>query len=184
MNNPALLIIDLQKGFDQEAHWGGQRNNRNAEPNIVKIVAHWRQLNYPVFHILHSSQEPDSPLHKSKPGFEMKDEVQPLTNEPVIVKNVNSAFIGTDLKERLNNSHISDIVIVGLTTNHCVSTTTRMAGNYGFQVKLISDATAAFDRKGVNGAFFTAETIHQTALASLDREFAQVIDTKTLLLNV
>ncbi len=179
--NTALIIIDVQKGFDDEAHWGGNRNNKNAETNIVQILEKWRALKLPIFHILHSSLELGSKLHPSDPGFEMKDEIKPLDGEPIIVKNVNSAFIGTDLKERLDKQTIKQLVIVGLTTNHCVSTTTRMAGNYGFDVLLISDATATFDRVGINGELFDAETIHQTALASLNNEFAQVIDTRELL---
>ena len=68
-----------------------------------------------------------------------------------------------------------------MTTNHCISTTTRMAGNLGFDALLISDATATFDREGVNGEKFSAEMIHQTTLANLNVEFAEVIDTKELL---
>ena len=111
----------------------------------------------------------------------MKEEVKPVANEPIIVKNVNSAFIGTDLKEQLDQAGIKSLVIVGLTTNHCISTTTRMAGNFGYNVQPISDATATFDRIGLNGEKFDAETIHQTALASLNNEFASVLNTATLL---
>ena len=109
--------------------------------------------------------------------MKLKGEVKPIGGEPVIEKDVNSAFIGTDLKERLESKGIKDLVIVGLTTNHCVSTSTRMAGNLGFHVLLISDATATFDLVGISGELFDAETIHQTALASLNNEFAKVINT-------
>jgi nicotinamidase-related amidase len=180
-SHPALLIIDLQKGFDEEDHWGGNRNNRDAEKKIVAILNQWRSLGWPVFHILHGSLVEGSPLQESKPGFAMKDEIVPQKGEPVIVKNVNSAFIGTDLKEQLDKRGITQLVIVGLTTNHCISTTTRMAGNFGYDVRLIADATATFDRIGINGQRFDAETIHQTALASLNEEFAQVISTQELL---
>ncbi len=135
----------------------------------------------PIFHIVHSSQNPISRLHESHPGFEIKDEVKPINGEPVIKKVVNSAFIGTDLKERLDNQGIKKLVIIGLTTNHCVSTTTRMAGNFGFDTLLISDATATFNRIGINGETFSSEIIHQTTLANLNNEFAKVIDTKELL---
>jgi len=180
-NKSALLLIDLQKGFQNEEFWGGNRNNKDAESKIIQILEKWRELNLPIFHIIHSSLNPISKLHKSDPGFEMIDEIQPKTDEPIIIKHVNSAFIGTDLQERLDKQKISKLVIVGLTTNHCISTSTRMAGNFGYDVQLISDATATFDRKGINGEKFDAELIHQTALASLNEEFAEVIDTKTLL---
>lgn len=179
--NTALIIIDVQKGFNDEEYWGGNRNNKDAETKIAQILKQWRALQLPVFHIVHGSSEPQSKLHPSHPGFEIKDEAKPIDGEPVIVKNVNSAFIGTDLKERLDDLKINTLVIVGLTTNHCVSTTTRMAGNFGFDVYLISDATATFDRIGINGEKYDSELVHQISLASLHNEFAHVIDTKTLL---
>lgn len=178
--NPALMLVDLQKGWEDTAHWGGNRNNPDAEEKAVDLLKTWRTAGLPVFHVIHSSREADSRLHPNHPGFAMIDEIVPAGNEPVIVKEVNSAFIGTDLKERLEAANINTLVIAGLTTNHCVSTTTRMAGNFGFQVYLISDATATFDRKGLNGEVFPAELVHQTALASLNDEFAQVIDSTTV----
>lgn len=56
-----------------------------------------------------------------------------------------------------------------------------MAGNFGYQVQLIMDACATFDKVGANGERFNAELIHQTALASLDTEFAQVMTLDTWL---
>ena len=179
--NVALILIDIQKGFDEEEYWGGNRNNKDAEEKSALILNKWRVLNLPVFHVVHSSQNVISRLHESHPGFEIKDEVKPIDGETVIKKNVNSAFIGTDLKERLDNLGINKLVIIGLTTNHCVSTTTRMAGNFGFDTLLISDATATFDRIGINGQKFSSELIHQTTLANLNNEFAQVINTEKLL---
>ena len=104
-----------------------------------------------------------------------------MLDEPVLKKNVNSAFIGTDLKQQLDNANIKKVVIVGLTTDHCVSTTVRMAGNYGFDTYIVSDATATFDKTGADGQKFSAEIIHETALASLHHEFATVVDTAVLL---
>ena len=180
-NKTALLLIDIQKGFDDEDYWGGNRNNKDAEEKSAQILNKWRALNLPIFHIIHSSQNPKSKLHKSNPGFEINDIVKPKDGEPIITKEVNSAFIGTDLKERLDGLSISKLVIVGLTTNHCISTTTRMAGNYGYETILISDATATFDRIGINGEKYSSEIIHLTTLANLNDEFAEVIDTETLL---
>ena len=183
-DRPALILIDIQKGFDNIEYWGGQRNNSGAEENARELLLLWREHHLPVFHIQHCSSNPSSLLHETNIGNEFKDLVKPIDNEPVIKKNVNSAFIGTDLKEQLDNAKITKLVIVGLTTDHCVSTTTRMAGNYGFDVFLVADATATFNKKGLDGQNYSAELIHQTALASLNEEFAKVVTTDFLKQNI
>ena len=180
-DNPALILIDIQKAFDNIEYWGGQRNNPNAEENASKLLQLWRDEKLPIFHVKHCSLNPTSILNETNIGNEFKDLVKPLDNEIVIKKNVNSAFIGTDLKEQLDNSKITKLVIVGLTTDHCVSTTARMAGNFGFDTFLVSDATATFTKKGMNGQIFSAELIHDTTLASLSEEFATILMTNDLI---
>jgi nicotinamidase-related amidase len=179
-DNPALILIDIQKGFDDIAYWGGQRNNPDAENNAGQLLEIWRANHLPIFHIQHCSSNPNSLLHASNQGNEFKEMVKPILGEPIIKKNVNSAFIGTDLKQQLDQQKINTLVIVGLTTDHCVSTTTRMAGNYGFDTFIVSDATATFNKTGVDGQVFSAELMHETALASLNGEFATVVTTAFL----
>ena len=181
---PALILIDVQKAFLEEAYWGGNRNNKNAEILCGRILAKWRELELPIFHIRHSSTNSNSKLHKSNIGFEFNVHAKPIKNETIITKEVNSAFIGTDLKEQLDSLKIKSLIIVGLTTNHCVSTTARMAGNYGYETYLISDATATFDRIGINGEKYDSDLIHLTALASLKEEFATIWDFEKLMLEI
>ncbi len=179
MADVALIIIDVQQGLD-EPGWG-KRNNPDAESNIALLLQHWRQSNHPVIHVQHCSVEPNSPLRPDQPGNQFKAEAAPLDGEVIFQKTVNSAFIGTDLEAFLKAQDIDDLVIVGLTTDHCVSTSTRMAGNLGFNVKLVSDATATFDREGPDGSYFSAEQMHQVNLASLNGEFCTVVKTRELL---
>jgi len=180
LDRPALVLIDIQKGFDDVEYWGGQRNNPTAEYNAGELLEIWRNNQLPIFHIKHCSSNPKSLLNELNEGNEFKEIVRPINGETIIKKNVNSAFIGTDFKQQLDNQKINTLVIVGLTTDHCVSTTTRMAGNFGFETFIVSDATATFNKKGVDGQFFSAELIHETALASLNGEFATVIKTEFL----
>ena len=184
LDKPALILIDIQKAFDNLEYWGGQRNNINAENNASELLTIWRANNLPIFHVKHCSSSPTSLLHETNEGNEFKDIIMPINGEPIIKKNVNSAFIGTNLKEQLDNAKISKLVIVGLTTDHCVSTTTRMAGNYGYDTFVVSDATATFNKKGIEGQNFTAELIHETALASLNGEFATVVTTDYIKQNI
>lgn len=175
----ALVVIDVQKGLDDPSL--GRRNNPDAEERISTLLAHWREAALPIFHVRHLSTEQDSPLRPGTTGSEIKDIVRPRPDEPVIEKNVNSAFIGTDLEARLRALDIDTVVITGLTTDHCVSTTTRMSGNLGFDTYLVSDATATFDRAGPGGKLHPAEIIHEIALVELHEEFATIMTTAELL---
>jgi len=178
-SNAALIIIDVQKGFD-DSRWG-RRNNPKAEANIARLLDAWRRSNRPVFHVQHSSGLRDSPLNPRAAGHAIKDIVAPRTGEPVIKKTVHSAFIGTDLEKRLRKSRIRTVVLTGLTTDYCVATTARMAGNLGFDTYVVSDATATFDREGADGKRYSAEEVHAVNLASLNQEFAKIVTTNALL---
>ena len=92
---PALLIVDVQRAIDDPS-WGDDRNNRDAEANIARLLARWRERGWPVVHIRHASREPNSTYRKGQPGFEFKPEVMPRERERVIEKQTNSAFIGMD----------------------------------------------------------------------------------------
>ena len=177
--NAALIVIDVQQGFD-DPQWG-RRNNPDAEQQIGRLLAAWRQTNRPVIIIQHCSVEAGSPLRPGQLGVEFKPVVTPLPGEPVLQKTVNSAFIGTDLEARLRSNAIERVVIVGLTTNHCVETTTRMAGNLGFHPILVSDATATFDRTGPDGRVWSAEDTQAMTLANLHEEFAEIATTGQVL---
>jgi nicotinamidase-related amidase len=180
--NTALLLIDIQRGLD-EPRWG-KRNNPQAERNIAALLAAWRRTHRPVIHVQHMSREPDSPLRPERPGNAFKEEAVPDPGEPIFQKSVNSAFIGTELEAHLRDRRIGSLVLVGLTTDHCVSTTARMASNLGFETVVVSDGTATFERTGPDGNHHSAEQMHQIGLASLHGEFATVRRTDEVLADV
>lgn len=179
-----LLVVDLQRGFD-DRYWG-RRNNPSLEQHVSELLRAWRAAGRAVVHVRHMSTEPLSPLRPGQPGNEFKPETAPAAGEKVIEKSVNSAFIGTSLETDLRRAGCRGLVIAGLTTNHCVSTTARMAGNLGFTTWVVSDATAAFDRLGPDGVLRSAEQIHAIALSDLHGEFATVVNTAAVIaaLNV
>lgn len=183
-NRPALLLVDIQKGFENTDYWGGQRNNPDAEVKAGELLCAWRKYQLPVFHIQHCSSNAASPLHDANAGNAFNESVVPKQGEVVITKNVNSAFIGTDLQAMLDRDRITTLVIAGLTTDHCISTTTRMAGNLGYETYLVADATATFNKKGIDGKNYSAELMHETALASLSGEFATIVTTGFIKQNI
>src|SRR5262249_43095384 len=177
---PALLIIDVQKAIDNPS-WGSDRNNPDAEANIAKLLAFWRERSWPVFHVRHVSREPNSTYRPGQRGAEFKPEVQPQSGENIIEKNVNSAFIGTKLEAEFRTRAITDVVITGVITNNSVEATARMAGNLGFSTFVIADATATFGRRDFAGRWRTADEVHAMSLANLDGEYAEVVTTDGLL---
>jgi nicotinamidase-related amidase len=172
--NTALIIVDVQKFFN-EPKWGN-RNNPQAEDNIALLLKKWRETERPIYHIQHVT-------YTFTPAHEFKDFIEPLPGEPIIRKKVNSSFIGTNLESSLREQQIDTVVIVGLTTNHCVETTTRMAGNLGFDTFLVTDATATFDRVGPDGTVYSAEVIHNMTMVNLNEEFATIVTTAQVLEN-
>jgi nicotinamidase-related amidase len=173
------MLIDVQQGLD-DPYWGN-RNNPGAEEKIAQLLQAWRKTDRPIIHVQHCSVLPGSPLSPALPGVAFKAQAEPADGEPIFQKSVNSAFIGTDLEAYLREHGLNILVIVGLTTNHCVSTTTRMAGNLGFETYLVADATAAFGRTGHDGRSYSAEEVHRVSLASLHGEFATVVESADLL---
>ncbi len=177
-----LILIDIQKSFDDPS-WG-ERNHPQAEENAARLLGAWRAAGLPIAHVRHLSTRAGSLFHRDSPTSEFKEGFEPRAGEPVFVKSVNSAFIGTDLEASLRREGCQTVVIAGLTTPHCVSTTTRMAGNLGFRTFLVADATAAFAITGPDGRVHPAEEVHRLSLATLHDEFATVVATDSLLQSV
>jgi nicotinamidase-related amidase len=174
-NKPVLVVIDAQKGF-LNSSWGNS-NNPECESNIKKLLSMWREANYPIVLVRHDSVSSDSPLRPGQEGNEFQDGVDGK-HDLLITKSVNSAFYGApSLDDWLKQNSYSKIFICGITTNHCCETTARMAGNLGYEVKFVLDATRTFDFKDISGNLVKAEDVYQMTATNLNGEFAEVIKT-------
>ncbi|KAL0254271.1 hypothetical protein SLS55_009745 [Diplodia seriata] len=181
-----LLLIDIQQGFDHPTHWGKSRSTPDFERNVALLLEKFRANVEPgnIFHVCHHSSSPTSPLHPVRGNVAYQPYAAPQPDEPTFSKNVNSAFIGTDLEKAIRGRKITDLVVIGLTTDHCVSTTVRMAANLGVasardeqnpgRILLVKDATATYE-KTMDGHAYPAELVHSVHLASLDKEFCEVV---------
>lgn len=175
----ALLPIDVQQGFDAP-RWG-RRDNPALEANGRRLLAAWRAHGLPLIHVRHDSLDPDSSLHPSRPGNAFRPGFEPLPGEPLLAKSVNAAFIGTDLDLRLRRLGVRQLVLFGISTDMCVSTTARVAANLGYRTVVVADACAAFDLPDGDGGIIPAEEVARVHLATLRAEFAEVLDVDTVL---
>ena len=180
-DNAALIVIDVQKGFDDPG-WG-ERDNPGAETNIGAILAEWADADRPVVLVRHDSVAPDSPLDVGQPGNAFKPVVADARHDLLVTKQVNSAFYGDpDLHGWLGERDIRQIVIVGIQTNMCVETTARMGGNLGYDVIVPLDATHTFDLEGPDGTSLTADELARATAVNLHGGgFARVVATADLL---
>jgi nicotinamidase-related amidase len=181
-DNAALIVIDVQTGFDDPS-LQGVRNNPDADRNIEAIINVWARAQRPVVVVQHNSISEGSVLNPSVPGNSLKPYVQRVNPDLLVTKSVNSAFYGTpDLDKWLKSSDIHQIVIIGIQTNMCCETTARMAGNLGYDVIFVPDAMHTFDATGPDGVVISADEITRATVASLfDGEFAKIVSTSDLL---
>lgn len=179
MADQGLLLIDYQQAFHAEKM--GPRNNPNAEQTAARLLAGFRLNGLPMFHIRHDSADPASSLRTGAPGNALMAFAMPEPGETLIAKAVNSAFIGTSLEAQLLQKGICRLVVAGVTTDHCVSTSVRMAANLGFAVTLAADACFTFDRQLPGGPAYPAQTVHDVELSILSGEFAEISSVDTIL---
>lgn len=145
------------------------------------MLVHWRSQGWPVWHVRHDSTHLESHYRPGQPGHEFKPEAFPLAGEPVIPKQTNSAFIGTDLEARLRAGGHDALVVAGVITNNSVEATVRMAGNLGFRTWLAADGCFTFARPDWNGTPRSADDVHAMSLANMHSEYCTVVSADALL---
>ncbi len=181
----ALLIIDMQRDFLEPGGFGAALGNevgnlrRAIEPNRALLAA-WRSAGLAVIHTRegHRPDLSDLPpakhargrsavrigdqgpmgriLVRGEAGHDIIPELAPAPGEPVIDKPGKGAFFATDLQAILASRGIRQLIVTGVTTEVCVSTTVREANDRGYDCLVLADCTASY-----NPAF------HDSALAMI-----------------
>ena len=170
-----LVVVDMQRGFDDPTM--PPRWNSDVDVNGLAVLAAFRRAGRPVIHVRHDSIEPDSVLRPDRPGNAFRPGFELLDGEAVVSKSVNAAFIGTDLDLRLRRLGAGTVVVFGITTDQCVSTTVRVGANLGWPMILVEDACDCFELPDGHGGTIPAATIHAAHVATLRAEFATVVTT-------
>jgi ureidoacrylate peracid hydrolase len=168
--NPALMVIDVQNGFVSK---GGSYDQlgmnvsryQHVISHISELIRLCRSVNIPIFYtqavreksgidlltnthrILPKSREERI---RTKPicvigtwDADIVDEIKPSTMDHVVIKRRDSAFQDTEIGVWLKSIGIDTLVFCGIDTSICVEASLRDAFNNGYDVILISDATAS-----------------------------------------
>jgi ureidoacrylate peracid hydrolase len=175
--NPALLVIDMQNGFVSK---GGSYDLMGIDtstylkivPNIKSLIQVCRSSKIPIFftqavregsgidlltrthRILPKSREERIKMRpicvRGTWDADIVDELSPLTQDHVVIKRRDSAFQDTEIEVWLRSFGIDALIFAGIDTSICVESSLRDAFNHGYDIILISDATASSVGKNYN----------------------------------
>jgi len=175
----ALIVVDVQRGFDDGTFWG-PRNNPDCEANVGRLIEAWRAQGWPLVYVKHNSANPSSPLAPGDKGNAFKDVV---AGKPdlLVEKSVHSAFYGEpDLHAWLRSHGITGVAICGIQTNMCCETTARMASDLGYDLLFVEDATHTFDIVTPTKKVYRAREVARYTSLTLAADFGEVVRTSDL----
>ncbi|KAJ6569338.1 Isochorismatase-like protein [Mycena capillaripes] len=198
--NTSLVVIDVQQAFFDPSY--RNRSTPNLEANITSLLAAFREKSLPIVHIHHVNTKNENSLfyEKTRAGNVLPiDYVAPKEGEHVLRKYDKSSGFGaflvsdgtTSLSDLLTTHGIKTVILVGISSPHCVSSTARSAGDRGFSVIVVGDGTATHAAEVVDfggtkgdtedGKLWSAETVHAVAMAHMNGELAEVVTTAEVL---
>jgi len=166
MKNTALIIIDIQNDYFPEGvlTLDGVEIAAQKASELLKI---FREQKLPIVHIQHENTMPEMGfMLPGSFGQKINDSVKPKKLEACFTKHYPNAFWQTELEVYLNKLNIQHLVIVGMMTHMCVSSTARAAMERGFLTTVIQDACATRSIE-FDGSVISGKTVHKTALAEL-----------------
>ena len=170
-----LILIDLQKAID-DPRWG-PRNNLHAENRVAALLAAWRAAGMPIVHVRHDSIDPLSPYRPGSPGHAFKPEAEPFAGETIVAKRTGSAFIDGALEAALDALGATHLVLCGVLTNNSLESTARHAGDLGYRVFVVEDASWAVDKADASGRVWPADAVHRLSLANLAGDYARIVSS-------
>jgi len=175
----ALLVIDVQESFRADAaRWAG-RSNPRFEENVARLVEAYRQAGLPVIFVLHEDE--DELFRAGSPYVRLMDFLAPAGGEPVLRKSTRNAFTSTDLADLLAERGARRLAIAGIQTEQCCETTARVAGDLGYDVDFVTEATLTFPiTDPATGDVQPAEAVVRATEFALRGRFARIATVDAL----
>lgn len=176
----ALVIIDIQNDYFP----GGKMELAGASEagtRAGRLLAHWRKLGKPVFHVQHVSIRPGASFFlPDTPGVDIHPSVAPQGSETVIRKHFPNAFRDTTLEEELRRVNARHLLVVGMMTQMCIDTSVRAGRDLGYEITVAHDACATRAQK-FGALEVPAELVQAAFMAALNGSFASIHSTETIL---
>ncbi|GAB2647367.1 cysteine hydrolase family protein [Vibrio panuliri] len=166
MTKQALILIDIQNDYFEGGAMSLKEPVKAAE-NARKLLHHFRQNGKAIVHVQHLAATPELGfMLEGTDGQKIHSSVTPLEGEPVITKHYPNSFAATNLSDVLNELEVTEVVLVGMMTHMCVSSTARATIEYGLKTIIAHDACATCDLS-IFDQTIAAQVVHQTALAEV-----------------
>ncbi|MCU6278576.1 cysteine hydrolase family protein [Enterobacter quasiroggenkampii] len=181
----ALIVVDIQNEYYAGQNFRGRMvipDGENVLLNSKKLVNYAHQKGMPVYFVRHitknDSQQNDTALFAENSVFaQFHKDLQPTAQDSIITKETPSSFVGTDLDAQLKKKGIKKIVVAGLMTHMCISSTARDAVPLGYSVIIPEDATGTRDLDDGKGGVVDHNTLQRAALAGVADVFAEIMTT-------
>ncbi|QHF03791.1 MULTISPECIES: cysteine hydrolase family protein [Pseudomonas syringae group] len=168
-----LIVIDLQNEYLPTGKLP-LTGIEAAVANAVRVIAHARSHDVPVFHVRHESDADGAGIFsKGSNGAEIQTVVAPQDEEPVIVKKHINAFRETGLKQQLETFGVEEVVVIGAMSHMCIDAVVRAAADMGYPVTVLHDACATLDLT-YNGVSVPAAHVHAAMMAAFEFGYATV----------
>lgn len=173
ISQSALLVIDAQDSFKLGERWA-QRNNKDFEKNVGRLVELYRHHGLPVIYFLHSDEDPG--FERSSPHYKLMDFLAPRNTEPLLHKDTRNVFTSTGLPALLMEKGVRRVVITGIQMEQCCETSARVAADLGYAVDFVTEATMTFPIPNHDkpGEELGVEAIRERTEYALRRRFATI----------
>jgi nicotinamidase-related amidase len=121
---PALIVIDIQKGFFSQSP-DATASLRQALPVVNAAIALFRDKQLPIFCVQHSN--PSVGIIPGAEGYDLPDELTIANSDPHVHKTYGNAFNKTNLGQLLDEQGVDTIFLAGFCAEFCVLSTYRGA---------------------------------------------------------
>lgn len=174
----AVLAVDIQQSFLHSPYWR-EDDVPAFRDAVLQMLQGAGKRGWPVVRILHQ-EDNDGPFATAS-GLVRAMEWMPQQVAVTFHKNVHNAFTDTALEAWLRERGIGRVIVVGIRTEQCCETTTRVASDLGFQVDFVTEATLTFPMVHASGRRYDADEIKQRTELVLDGRFARIRNVDAVL---